>query len=773
MELHRTRWRHGLVALSVLCTSAAAAGSPTVDLRALARAEYEATSQRGELQAPNRAQGLRTHFLHDGVHIVPRTESPAWDVALATIAYGRGRQAWRLLAGAPRAMGATVEYARGEVVDTFFNEPSGLRHRIELVLAPSGESGRRDEPLHVDLAFRGSLVARIASEGRSVGFVGPAGMIVLHDRIASVRDSSGLELPVRAEPRHSDVDGDFVRLVIDDRDAYYPLAIELVLTTAAWSVEGNQDDAWLGASLASAGDVDGDGFADVILGAPHWDAGQVNEGAAFVFLGSSGGLNPAHAWSVEGNEALAFVGTSVASAGDVNGDSYDDVIVGGPGLGPNHAGAAWVFHGSPTGPSLSPDWTQPSGALSSRFGFAVGSAGDVNADGYDDVIVGDPVYPSLGQPAGRAAVFHGSATGLATGASWGVIGPQALGYYGISVGTAGDVNGDGYDDVIVGAYRFADGQPSEGKAYVYHGGSPRLSTTESWSVQSNLPGACFGGSVGTAGDVNGDGYDDVIVGAAYNCDSAGTGPGGAAFVYHGSAAGLATAKSWHAGLDQIGALFGASVATAGDVNADGYDDVIVGAPFYDGGEVDEGAAFLYLGSPHGPFLESSWSVESNQGGAELGKAGSAGDVDGDGSDELLVGAYAFDDPEEDEGRAALYAGAGGGTPAGRLPAASLRVDRVAGDRVALRWDPACAATDYEVYEGVLGDFSSHVPIACTTGGAMSIELPTSPGGRYLLVVPRTESREGSYGRSTFGERGPGALACLPQETTVCDPAPTR
>jgi len=125
---------------------------------------------------------------------------------------------------------------------------------------------------------------------------------------------------------------------------------------------------------------------------------------------------------------------------------------------------------------------------------------------------------------------------LATTPNWTAESDQAFAYFGGSVGTAGDVNGDGYADVIVGAVYYDNGQTDEGRAFVYHGSASGLSMTPNWTAESDQAGASFGGSVGTAGDVNGDGYADVIVGAnGYDNDQT---EEGRAFVYHGSAGSL-------------------------------------------------------------------------------------------------------------------------------------------------------------------------------------------------------------------------------------------
>ena len=279
----------------------------------------------------------------------------------------------------------------------------------------------------------------------------------------------------------------------------------------------------------------------------------------------------------------------------MNGDGYSDVIVGARAYdnGETNEGRALVYHGSATGLSGTAGWTAESDQAFADFGWSVRTAGDVNGDGYSDVIVGAECYNGC---RGRAFVFHGSSTGLTAGsADWMGESEQVGARFGYSVGTAGDVNGDGYSDVIVGARFYDNGETDEGGAFVYHGGPTGLTTgSADWTAESDQADAEFGVSVGAAGDVNGDGYSDVIVGA-WLLDNGETDEG-RAFVYDGGSTGLTTGSAdWTAESDQANAWFGYSVGTAGDVNGDGYSDVIVGAPSYDNGQTDEGRAFVYLG----------------------------------------------------------------------------------------------------------------------------------------------------------------------------------
>jgi len=284
-------------------------------------------------------------------------------------------------------------------------------------------------------------------------------------------------------------------------------------------------------------------------------------------------------WSIIGDQPGVEFGYSVATAGDVNGDGYADVIVGAPMYdnGTDNEGAVFVFYGSPAGLSTTPDWTVGSGQKGARFGHSVGTAGDVNGDGCDDVIVGAYRYRSDGPEAGRAYVFLGSKDdGLSTSPDWTFDGAHSYAHLGISVGTAGDVNSDTYADIIVGASFYTNDQSAEGAAYVFYGSPSGPMTTPHWMVEGDQANALFGAAVGTAGDVNGDGYGDVIVGAPQHDN--GETDEGAVFVFYGSDSGLSTSHNWTVDSDQAEAEFGASVGTAGDTNGDDCSDIIVGAP---------------------------------------------------------------------------------------------------------------------------------------------------------------------------------------------------
>ena len=190
----------------------------------------------------------------------------------------------------------------------------------------------------------------------------------------------------------------------------------------AWSFDCDQSGAHLGFSVCSAGDVNGDGYSDVLVGAPDNDNGQSDEGAAYLFLGSPAGLSLAPGWTREGDQASARFGLSVASAGDMNGDGYSDVLVGAPGYTDGQAGegAVFLYLGSSGGLSSVPARLWQGNQAGARFGSSVSGAGDVNGDGFDDVLVGVPGFDGGQSDEGAAFLFLGAASALPSVPAWSV-----------------------------------------------------------------------------------------------------------------------------------------------------------------------------------------------------------------------------------------------------------------------------------------------------------------------------------------------------------------
>ncbi|MBK8983684.1 MAG: FG-GAP repeat protein [Ignavibacteria bacterium] len=451
-------------------------------------------------------------------------------------------------------------------------------------------------------------------------------------------------------------------IVVNDDDAVYPITIDPLSTNPSWLLEGTQTNEYFGASVATAGDVNGDGYSDVIIGSSGYDNGELNEGAAFVFHGSAGGLPLLYNWSAEGNLASVAFGNSVSTAGDVNGDGFSDVIIGSSGYDLNTTGGmTFAYYGSSTGLSVTgADWSAAINQPNAGFGGTVSTAGDVNGDGYSDIIIGARRYDNGNTDEGGVFVYRGSPVGLLDSLSWSAESNQNYSGFGISATTAGDVNGDGYSDVIVGADSYDN---DDGKAFVYLGSSQGLSDSADWTYKSSQSGVYLGYSVSTAGDINGDGYSDVIVGVATyrnnknNFDGGPQGEG-AAFVFHGSVSGLSNAPDWTGEGEEVGSNYGGSVSTAGDVNGDGFSDVIIGAQIYNN---SRGRAYVYQGSASGLSDQANWITQSNQTQANYGASlSTAGDINGDGYSDVIVGAWLYETSNENAGKVYVYNGSPSG-----------------------------------------------------------------------------------------------------------------
>ena len=408
------------------------------------------------------------------------------------------------------------------------------------------------------------------------------------------------------------------------------------------------------ASLDGAGDVDGDGYSDILVGSPH--SSVPSEGVAYLVLGGSTPVSTRlHAADARYTGAATgdAAGCSVAGAGDIDHDGYDDLLIGACDNddGGRNAGAAYVVLGgpSPTSASLSSADAEYFGTANDYAGTSVASAGDVDSDGYDDILVGarnadggfGAAYLVLGDTApSSASLLSVDAVYSAPGSFW---------YAGDSVAGVGDVDADGYDDILVGApgADFGDlrGEfPTCGAAYLVLGGpSPASASLSDSDARFRASGCEHAGEVSGAGDVDGDGYDDMLVGAPdYGYQS------GSVYLVLGSTSPASDwpASAWlydadakytgEAGDDRAGV----AVSAAGDINLDGYGDILVGASG-NGESGREGAAYLVLGDPS-PASRSLSAASAKYTGLRpregAGRAlGAAADVNGDGNDDFLVG----------------------------------------------------------------------------------------------------------------------------------------
>lgn len=388
---------------------------------------------------------------------------------------------------------------------------------------------------------------------------------------------------------------------------------------------------YYGSSVSSAGDINNDGYDDIIVGAYGNDLVQQNAGAAFVYLGGNTIKNEPD-FTFTGQKVEEFFGCSVSYAGDVNNDGFSEFLIGS--LHENQASLYLWDKSVDTLKSI----TFKGSKSDRRFGNCVSPAGDFNDDGFDDFLIADYCNSVKSACVGRAYLYFGGSE-IDTNPDLTFEGEAAFNYFGTTVACAGDVNGDGISDIMVGAPRYSE-IDNYGRIYIYYGNTVP-DTIPDLIITSNQQYPAFGYNMASAGDVNNDGFDDVTASMPYNGNS----PFGISYlyIYYGDES-MDNEPDFI--IEKMAFGFGEGVSGVGDLNGDGFDDVMIG-----GGE----NVYFYFG---GLSMDTISDLVINGEGSLWNEFGTsltlAGDMNNDGKSELLVGAPYSNAVGSSMGRVYIY-----------------------------------------------------------------------------------------------------------------------
>jgi len=374
-----------------------------------------------------------------------------------------------------------------------------------------------------------------------------------------------------------------------------------------------------GISATGVGDVNGDGYYDIVIGAHRSDTGGDNAGQAYLILGRSSG------WSMDtdlSSSDASFVGENkedqaglrVAGAGDLDADGFDDIIISAPNYN-RDVGKTYLIYGKSSGWSMDTNLSDADASFTGQggsSGSAIDGVGDFNGDGYDDFVIGARRFGTGGATYllfGGSSRYSNDTNLVNVNASF--VGTHDGDLSGCAVSRAGDINGDGYDDFLIGAYGINMVYVIFGNYTGWEKKYPLANITASFVDKSDPSMAGY--AIDGAGDINQDGYPDFIIGAPGVSDN-GNGAG-KTYLIQGKSSGwsknvvLSKADEAYVGEDATD-VSGSAVAMVGDVNGDGYGDIIIGAYYDEEGGSKAGQTYLVLGKDGRPRFELDSSSDT-------------------------------------------------------------------------------------------------------------------------------------------------------------------
>lgn len=560
----------------------------------IAESEYHIRwfEEAGVIKSANRRQNLRFTYFDNGFaaepRLLPESGEKPWEYEIVLLGYGKDPALQLTPADGPWTIRDNqASYATEKINIEYSNEQAGMRQNFLVKEKPLG-----NQPLELTFRVETKNLGFIVGAG-AVDFAAQGGTAVAQYGDLRVFDATGEQIPavmVRKNPTQ-------FAILIDDANAEYPILVD-PLNVSAKTYINDEAGAKFGYSIARydwvRGSID---YPGLIVGAPYFDTGlYAAAGKVFVYYQFNTLPNSASR-EIEGDQANGHFGWSVATAGDVDGNLYSDVLVAAPDYdsgGYTDNGKIYLFNGSSTGVASTPSWTATVSQSYARGGYAVASVGDFNGSGYEGFAVGVPDYDygSPGSNDGYIAVYKGSSSGpVFVTSSVGNGGSRR----GFSVAPAGDVDGNGYDDFVVGAPEHNYGGTVVGAAHIFFSNGSSYSTVV--DVFGQNAGDKFGFSVSGVGDVNGSGYPDILVGAPYFEN--GQADEGKAYLFTGTSSGLNTTAYWTVESNESNAHLGWTVAgwfERNDVNADTVPDFLICAPDDDNsGYTNNGEVRFYTG----------------------------------------------------------------------------------------------------------------------------------------------------------------------------------
>lgn len=390
-------------------------------------------------------------------------------------------------------------------------------------------------------------------------------------------------------------------------------------------------------------DFNGDGIDDLAVGSPNANPGaRMRAGTVTIFHGVAGSTPMTPTLTLEGAVDSSRFGSSLASAGDVNGDGFGDLIVAANAASPGgrvNAGSVSIFHGGPTGLNMVAARVLEGAVAQDSFGASVANVGDLNLDGYAEVAVGATGADFAGRSnAGSVSIYSGSAMGVGAVAARVLEGSANDDNLGNAV-SAGDFNGDGFGDVVVSAFR-ADpgGRADAGTVSIFLGAMAGLAAMPARVLEGVGAGDLFGRTLGSNGDVNNDGFSDLVIGATF-ANPGGRSHAGTASFYLGSAGAIPAAPTRVLEGASADDLYGIAASLSGDINGDGFNDVIIGVQAGDAvGRANTGLANIFLGTAMGINAAPTRVLEGTAGFDAFSSGAMCSDFNGDGFADAIVGA---------------------------------------------------------------------------------------------------------------------------------------